>query len=159
VTFIATFLLAMWLLNMVVTLLSGRRLHKLHIKRRLLGTVHVGTPVMQSIEIVNTGLRAVTGVRIEEEGKKPNHTIGLNHLAGQGELEYRQQTIPTARGRFYWKPLVASTGNPFGLFRMARDCPGEQVESLVLPMLGQVDQQQFQRVVAARGTVGGRAVC
>ncbi|HQR08040.1 MAG TPA: DUF58 domain-containing protein [Gemmatales bacterium] len=145
VTFIASFLVAMWVLNLVVTLLSGPKLKMLRIKRRLLGTVHAGSPVMQSIEIENEGRGTVTGVRIEEQGMKPRHTIGLNHLPSKGRLEYRHQCIATVRGPFAWKPLIASTGNPFGLFRMLRDCPGEEVESLVLPMLGQVDQQQFQR--------------
>lgn len=145
VTFIATFLVAMWVLNLVVTLLSGPRLKKLHIKRRLLGTVHAGSPVMQSIEIENTGYGSATGVRIEEQGIKPHHTIGLNHLPSKGRIEFRHQCIAPVRGPFEWKPLIASTGNPFGLFRLIRDCPAEEVESLVLPMLGQVDQQQFQR--------------
>lgn len=145
VTFIASFLAAMWVLNLVVTLLSGPRLRKLRIKRKLLGTVHAGSPVLQSIEIENEGHATVTGVRIEEQGKKPNHTIGLNHLPAQARMEFRQQTIATVRGKYPWKPLIASTGNPFGLFRLMRDCPAEEVESLVLPMLGQVDQQQFQR--------------
>ncbi|MFT3882673.1 MAG: hypothetical protein QM703_23855 [Gemmatales bacterium] len=42
VTFLASFLAAMWVLNLVVTLLSWPRLGKLHIRRRLLGTVHAG---------------------------------------------------------------------------------------------------------------------
>lgn len=145
VTFIASFLVAMWVLNLVVTVLSGPRLSKLHIKRRLLGTVHAGSPVMQSIEVENAGYSQITGVRIEEQGPKPNQVLGLNHLAGKALIEFRQQVMTTTRGPFIWKPLVASTGNPFGLFRMARDCWGVDVESLVLPMLGQIDQQQFQR--------------
>ncbi len=145
VTFISSFLVAMWILNLVVTLLSGSRLKKLHVKRKLLGTVHAGSTVMQSIEIENEGPGTVTGVRIEEQGKTLKQAIGLIHLPGQGRIEYRHSCVATVRGRFEWKPLIASTGNPFGLFRMQRDCPGEEAESLVLPMLGQVDQQQFQR--------------
>src|SRR4051812_38619796 len=51
VTFIASFLAAMWSLNLVVTLFSGPRLKKLYLKRRLMGTVHAGSPVLQSIEV------------------------------------------------------------------------------------------------------------
>ncbi|MFT3882674.1 MAG: DUF58 domain-containing protein [Gemmatales bacterium] len=100
---------------------------------------------MQSIEVENEGTAAITGVRIKEQGNQSRHNIGLNHLPGLGHVEFRQQTIAGVRGPFAWKPLTASTGNPFGLFRMRRDCRSEEVESLVLPMLGDVDQQQFQR--------------
>ncbi len=145
VSFIASFLIAMWVLNMIVTLFSGSRLRKLHLKRRLLGSVHVGTPVMKCIEVVNQGYSNITGVLLAEQGKLPNQTFGLNRLAGQGRVEFRCHAIPTGRGAYAWKPLIISTGNPFGLFRMMRDCPKEEVESLVLPILGEIDQQQFQR--------------
>jgi len=145
VTFICSFLIAMWLLNLFVTLFSGSRLRKLNVRRRLLGSVHVGTPVMMCIEIENQGYSNITGVRLAEQGRPPNQSFGLNRLAGQQRVEFRSQAIPTCRGAYAWKPLILSTGNPFGLFRMMRDCPNDAVESLVLPMLGEIDQQQFQR--------------
>ncbi len=145
VTFIAAFLLSMWLINLIVTIFSGYRLRMMRGKRRLLGMVHVGTPVTASIELENLGHGTISGVRITDEGSSHEQQFGINVLPGRAVRELKYQVVPLKRGYYHWEPLRLSTGYPFGLSRRSLLCPMEERDTLVLPLMGQLDLQQFQR--------------
>lgn len=149
VTFVATFLLSMWLLNMLVTVFSKRRLKQLKARRRFVGTAHVGTPVVSSLEIENHGLSRVSGLHLLDEGSGHQNVIGLSHLDPHQTLELTRQIVPLRRGWYEWKPLRVATGYPFGLCRRSIICPTVERETLVLPLLGQLDHQQFQKWLRA----------
>ena len=53
--------------------------------------------------------------------------------------------MPQRRGYYEWTPLHVSCGYPFGLFRRSLIVPPEEKTSLVLPMLGKLDDRQFRR--------------
>lgn len=145
VSFIATFLLSMWLLNMIVTLFSSRRLSELRIKRRILGSVHVGTPINVSLEVNNTGLYTAHGLRMIDEGANHNYTVGLSYLEPRRHTEIKKQITPQKRGEYLWHPLLISSAYPFGLYRRTIAAQSDDRPAIVLPMLGQLDIQQFQR--------------
>lgn len=145
VTFIATFLLSMWLVNMLVTLMGGGKLKQVKVRRRFLGMVHAGQPVNINLEINNTGLFSVNGLRLLDKGMAHSHLIGLSHLDPKQSAEVKKQMVPPRRGEYTWQPILLSSGYPFGLYRRTVICPVEEKPALVLPMLGQLDVQQFQR--------------
>jgi hypothetical protein len=145
VTFIAAFLLSMWLINLVVTIFSGYRLRMMRGKRRLLGMVHVGTPVTASIELENLGNSSINGVRITDTGSSHEQQFGINTLPAREMRELKYQVVPLKRGPYRWEKLRVSTGYPFGLARRSLLCPMEERDTLVLPLMGQLDLQQFQR--------------
>lgn len=149
VTFVATFLLSMWLLNMLVTVFSKRRLKQLRARRRFVGTAHVGTPVVSHLEMENHGLSRVSGLHLLDEGSGHQNVIGLSHLDPHQTLELTRQIVPLRRGWYEWKPLRVATGYPFGLCRRSIICPTVERETLVLPLLGQLDHQQFQKWLRA----------
>jgi hypothetical protein len=145
VIFIATFLLAMWLINMLATLLSGRRLKRLLARRRLLGLVNVGTPVMASLEIENPGYNRNHGLRLFDSGSDHAHRFGISQMEPFQTQELKFQIVPRRRGIYRWQPLKLSTAYPFGLARRLVVCPTQERETIVHPMLGQLDVNQFQR--------------
>lgn len=145
VTFIATFLLSMWLINMLVVLLAGKRLKRLECKRKLHGMVHAGSPVLASLEVHNPGYSSVHGLRVQEEGPDQSHAMGFSVLSPLQTQDVKYSVTPRARGPIRWEPLQVSTGYPFGLARRTITKPVVERDSIVLPMLGQLDQQRFQQ--------------
>jgi hypothetical protein len=145
VTFIATFLLAMWFVNALTTRFMGRRLKGLLFQRRLQGLVHAGTPTMMSLEVINPGPTGVAGVRVLDEGPAHRLDWGIQELPAEERVSVQQALTPWQRGVYQWKPLHVSSGYPFGLFRRSLSQPIQQTSSIVLPMLGRLDQIQFRR--------------
>jgi len=146
VVFIATFLAAMWVLNGITTLvLHKRRLGALRFRRNFTGAVHAGTPVLSSLEIENPGPRPVVGLRVRDAGTDHRNVVGLQELPAGKLTVINTQITPARRGPYEWKPIRASTAYPFGLFRRSILVPSEERASLVLPMLGKLDDRQFRR--------------
>lgn len=145
VIFIAAFLLSMWLVNMLATLISGRRLKRLKARRRLLGLVHVGTPVMASLEIENPSYNRNHGIRMIDAGSDHAHRFGIGQMEPFQTQEIKYQIVPRRRGVYRWQPLQLSTAYPFGLARRMIHCATVERETIVHPMLGQLDINQFQR--------------
>lgn len=145
VTFIAAFLLSMWLINMIVALFSGKRLKQLQCKRRLHGVVHAGAPAWASLEVHNSGLTTVSGVRCQEQTPGNQQTIGLSLLRPLKTQEIKYQLVPAVRGYYRWAPLRVSTAYPYGLARRTVTLPAHERESIVLPMLGELNHQRFQQ--------------
>lgn len=145
VTFIATFLLAMWFVNVLTTMFMGPRLKRLRFQRQLSGLVHVGTPTIMTLEVTNPGPASVAGVRVFDEGPAHSLSYGIQDLAADGKVSIHQTLTPLQRGRYPWKPLHISCGYPFGLSRRSLTCATEPTSSIILPMLGRLDQIHFRR--------------
>jgi hypothetical protein len=146
VVFIATFLMAMWVLNGLSALLfHGRLLRFLKFRRRFTGAVHAGCPVQASLELDNTGRRTISGLRLIDAGTNHRHVVGISELARGGSAAVNFQVVPQRRGFYEWKPLHVSTAYPFGLFRRSLVVPPEEKTTLVLPMMGKLDDRQFRR--------------
>lgn len=145
VSFIATFLLSMWLVNMLVTLFSGKRLRELRVRRKVMGSVHVGQPVYVGLEVENIGMTVVNGLRLTDMGIAHSNTIGLSELEPRQRAETRKQFTPLERGLYRWQPVLVSTAYPFGLYRRTVHGTVDDQKTIILPKLGQLDVQQFQR--------------
>jgi hypothetical protein len=146
VVFIATFLVGMWALNGISTLFFVRRkLRPLRFHRRFVGAVHAGAPVQSVLEVENPGKKPVLGLRVVDAGSDHRNVVGIHELQSKRTTEITTQIVPVRRGYYEWKPLHVSCGYPFGLFRRSLIVPPEEKTTLVLPMLGKLDERQFRR--------------
>lgn len=124
-------LLLLLLLSWIWSRLSLQRIGL----RRELSTdrARVGEVIRESLTLINHSRIPKLWVEIRDYSSFPGHAISrAMHIRGRKSLTWSTTTRCERRGRFRLGPIVASSGDPFGLYQQLRPIPGSH-ELLVLP--------------------------
>ncbi|HZU67355.1 MAG TPA: DUF58 domain-containing protein [Ktedonobacteraceae bacterium] len=97
------------------------------------GRVQVGEMFDERLMLDNVGIMPKLWVQIADGSTLPGHRAGyVASMGGRKRATWRARTVCRQRGRFQLGPVVATSGDPFGLFRR-RVFLTAQKELLVLP--------------------------
>src|SRR6266550_1862647 len=97
------------------------------------GRVQVGETFDERLMLDNVGLMPKLWVQVADGSTLPGHRAGyVASMGGRKRATWRARSICRQRGRFQLGPVVATSGDPFGLFR-SRIFLTSQRELLVLP--------------------------
>lgn len=145
VTLIGSFMIGMLLLNWLRSLLRGD-LSGLRIRRTLQRGVHAGGTAKAKLEIRNGSGRGQPGLAVNERGSCHFRRWSLPELRAGEAASLSYAVAMPRRGRYWFGPVEAATGYPFGLFRswVRFDKPAE---SLILPQLGTLHRGRLRRIL------------
>jgi len=109
-------------------------LNKLVFRRSsTVGRVQVGETFDERLMLDNVGLMPKLWVQVADGSTLPGHRAGyVASMGGRKRVTWRARSVCRQRGRFQLGPVVATSGDPFGLFR-SRIFLTSQRELLVLP--------------------------
>src|SRR6266568_6262520 len=97
------------------------------------GRVQVGETFDERLMLDNVSALPKLWVQIADGSTLPGHRAGyVASMGGRKRATWRARTLCKQRGRFQLGPVVATSGDPFGLFRR-RVFLTEQRELMVLP--------------------------
>jgi len=97
------------------------------------GRVQVGETFDERLMLDNVSALPKLWVQIADGSTLPGHRAGyVASMGGRKRATWRARTVCKQRGRFQLGPVVATSGDPFGLFRR-RVFLTEQRELMVLP--------------------------
>jgi uncharacterized protein (DUF58 family) len=97
------------------------------------GRVQVGEMFDERLMLDNVGIMPKLWVQIADGSTLPGHRAGyVASMGGRKRATWRARTVCRQRGRFQLGPVVATSGDPFGLFRR-RVFLTSPKELLVLP--------------------------
>src|SRR5437588_2842942 len=97
------------------------------------GRVQVGETFDERLMLDNVSLMPKLWVQVADGSTLPGHRAGyVASMGGRKRATWRARSVCRQRGRFQLGPVVASSGDPFGLFR-SRIFLTSQKELLVLP--------------------------
>ncbi len=97
------------------------------------GRVQVGETFDERLMLDNVGLMPKLWVQVADGSTLPGHRAGyVASMGGRKRATWRARSVCRQRGRFQLGPVVATSGDPFGLFR-SRIFLTSQRELLVLP--------------------------
>jgi uncharacterized protein (DUF58 family) len=148
-------LLSYLLLTIVVlnALAARRRLQWLRLRRSIEGPVFAGTAFPVTLELENSGRRAVSGVAVEDVGAEHELRWFLARIAGGSLRTNRLEAVLPRRGRYTWGEGAVVSGYPFGLVR--RRLPlSPTTEVVVLPRLGWVHRGRLRRFLRSASPEG-----
>jgi uncharacterized protein (DUF58 family) len=138
---LGTVLVVVLLLNALVV---GRRLRGLEARCRLDELLFAGSSCRIEVLLRNPGPRPCPGVRLEMTRHDQTTAWYLDQVEAQGRPLCRGEVGLPQRGLWYWGPLTASSGQPFGLVRR-RVVLGPRVRLLVLPRPRRLDRDRLRR--------------
>ncbi|HJT56433.1 MAG TPA: DUF58 domain-containing protein [Ktedonobacteraceae bacterium] len=99
------------------------------------GRVQVGETFDERLMLDNIGVMPKLWVQVADGSTLPGHRAGyVASMGGRKRATWRARTVCRQRGRFQLGPVVATSGDPFGLFRR-RIFLTTQKELLVLPRI------------------------
>lgn len=109
-------------------------LNKLVFRRSsTVGRVQVGETFDERLMLDNVGLLPKLWVQVADGSTLPGHRAGyVASMGGRKRATWRARSVCRQRGRFQLGPVIATSGDPFGLFR-SRIFLTSQRELLVLP--------------------------
>jgi uncharacterized protein (DUF58 family) len=158
-TLLGYVLLVVFALNV---LLAGRRLRRLRAARALGEPIFAGSPCAVELTVqaskpeVPGRPGALTEVRLEDLGAEHHLAWFVERLAGGEVLHLHGEVALQRRGAYWWGPLVAVAGRPFGLIqRRVMLAPAREV--IVLPRLGWLHRGLLRRRLSS-ARVPGRSV-
>jgi uncharacterized protein (DUF58 family) len=97
------------------------------------GRVQVGETFDERLMLDNVSVMPKLWVQIADGSTLPGHRAGyVASMGGRKRATWRARTVCRQRGRFQLGPVIATSGDPFGLFRR-RIFLNTQKELLVLP--------------------------
>lgn len=97
------------------------------------GRVQVGDTFEERLMLDNEGTLPKLWVQIADGSTLPGHRAGyVASMGGRKRATWRARTVCKQRGRYQLGPVVATSGDPFGMFRR-RVALTEAHELLVLP--------------------------
>ena len=145
VTLIGAFMAGVLVLNWLRVLFRGN-LQQLRIKRTVQRGVYAGETADAVLEIHNPSNRSQPGLAVDEQGSCHNRRWSLPELRAAGQVELRYRVEMPRRGRYYFGPVTAVSGYPFGLFRswVRFEKLGE---CIVLPRLGTLHRGRFRQLL------------
>jgi uncharacterized protein (DUF58 family) len=99
------------------------------------GRVQVGETFDERLMLDNVSALPKLWVQIADGSNLPGHRAGfVASMGGRKRATWRARTVCRQRGRFQLGPVIATSGDPFGLFRR-RVVLTEQHDLLVLPLV------------------------
>jgi len=99
------------------------------------GRVQVGETFDERLMLDNVSVMPKLWVQVADGSTLPGHRAGyVASMGGRKRATWRARTVCRQRGRFQLGPIVATSGDPFGLFRR-RIFLTSQKELLVLPRI------------------------
>jgi uncharacterized protein (DUF58 family) len=103
----------------------------------------VGKIVEERITAINTGRIPKLWLELVDEGNMPGHPVGrvLSAMSPRVRYTFHVRSLCRLRGRFRLGPIIASSGDPFGLFVFRRALKHSERALVVYPMT--VDLPQF----------------
>lgn len=97
------------------------------------GRVQVGEVFDEQLMLDNVSILPKLWVQVADGSTLPNHRAGyVASMGGRKRAMWKARTVCRRRGRFRLGPVVATSGDPFGLFRKRRSLMGAR-DILVLP--------------------------
>jgi uncharacterized protein (DUF58 family) len=145
-------LLWAWVLN---ALLAGRGLRRLRGQRWIARPLFAGTPATVTVELTNSGRRALPALRLADRGAGHRLDWFVPSLAGGHTLRFSGTVTPAARGRYAWDGLQAVHGYPFGLVQR-RGTLVPPAEVIVWPRLGRLLRGRFRQHLPPVGVARDR---
>lgn len=128
---LAYVLLALLLLSWLWTRLSLRKLEFQRVSSS--GRVQVGETFDERLTLDNLSVLPKLWIQVSDSSDLPGHRAGyVASMGGRRRALWRVRCRCTLRGRFTLGPVVATSGDPFGLFVRQKTLAGVQ-EILVLP--------------------------
>ncbi len=123
------------------------------------GRVQVGETFEERLMLDNLSALPKLWVQIADGSTLPGHRAGyVASMGGRKRATWRARTVCKQRGRFQLGPVVATSGDPFGMFRR-RIVLTEQREMLVLPrVLPITNFVLFSGGLPGRGRTSRRAL-
>ena len=99
------------------------------------GRVQVGETFDERLMLDNISVMPKLWVQVADGSTLPGHRAGyVASMGGRKRATWRARTVCRQRGRFQLGPVIATSGDPFGLFRR-RVFLTTQKELLVLPQV------------------------
>src|SRR5437588_6755966 len=97
------------------------------------GRVQVGETFDERLMLDNVSVMPKLWIQVADGSTLPGHRAGyVASMGGRKRATWRARTVCRQRGRFQLGPVIATSGDPFGLFRR-RIFLTTQTELLVLP--------------------------
>ena len=123
------------------------------------GRVQVGETFDERLMLDNVSALPKLWVQIADGSTLPGHRAGyVASMGGRKRATWRARTLCKQRGRFQLGPVVATSGDPFGLFRR-RVFLAEQRELMVLPRVLPISNfVLFSGGLPGRGRTSRRAL-
>lgn len=123
------------------------------------GRVQVGETFDERLMLDNISALPKLWVQIADGSNLPGHRAGfVASMGGRKRATWRARTACKQRGRFHLGPVIATSGDPFGLFRR-RVVLTEQRDLLVLPrVLPITNFVLFSGGLPGRGRTSRRAL-
>jgi uncharacterized protein (DUF58 family) len=123
------------------------------------GRVQVGETFEERLMLDNESALPKLWVQIADGSTLPGHRAGyVASMGGRKRATWRARTVCKQRGRFQLGPVVATSGDPFGMFRR-RVVLTEQRELLVLPRVLPISNfVLFSGGLPGRGRTSRRAL-
>ena len=123
------------------------------------GRVQVGETFDERLMLDNVSALPKLWVQIADGSTLPGHRAGyVASMGGRKRATWRARTVCKQRGRFQLGPVVATSGDPFGLFRR-RVFLTEQRELMVLPRVLPISNfVLFSGGLPGRGRTSRRAL-
>ena len=123
------------------------------------GRVQVGETFDERLMLDNVSALPKLWVQIADGSTLPGHRAGyVASMGGRKRATWRARTMCKQRGRFQLGPVVATSGDPFGLFRR-RVFLTEQRELMVLPRVLPISNfVLFSGGLPGRGRTSRRAL-
>jgi uncharacterized protein (DUF58 family) len=107
--------------------------HMVFRRTAAVGRVQVGETFEERLMLDNEGTLPKLWVQIADGSTLPGHRAGyVASMGGRKRATWRARTVCKQRGRYQLGPVVATSGDPFGMFRR-RVALTEAHELLVLP--------------------------
>ena len=116
-------------------------LHKLVFRRSVVrGHIQVGEVFEERLALGNLGILPKLWVQIADGSTLPGYHAGyVASMGGRKRAVWRAKSLCRQRGRFQLGPVIATSGDPFGLFNHCFFLsPASEV--LVLPRVYQITQ-------------------
>src|SRR5437588_5153923 len=115
------------------------------------GRVQVGETFDERLMLDNVGVMPKLWVQIADGSTLPGHRAGyVASMGGRKRATWRARTVCKQRGRFQLGPVIATSGDPFVLFRR-RSFLTEQRDLLGLPRV-----PRMSNLVLCSGGLRGR---
>jgi len=85
----------------------------------------VGRPLDERLAVRNTGRLPKLWLEVDDRSNLPGHHAGfvISNLAAGSDRGWTVRTTCQERGRFTLGPVVLTSGDPFGLYRVSRKIP------------------------------------
>ena len=156
-----------WILAWALTLAFGLSIVWLAFSTRGLkfsrsalgGRAQVGERIEERLALENHSMLPKLWVQVADGSSLPGHHAGYVSSVGPHQrIAWRAKTVCRRRGRFTLGPVIASTGDPLGLFRQELALAPEHSLLVLPPVLPLAHFELFPGAVPGRGRGSQRSL-